>query len=124
MTASTASTGTKSTVACGKRPRLNRKQPVGPELQEHPGQQDRTGGRGLDVGVGKPGVQREDRDLDREGECESGEEPSLGRRVQGQVEQLGVRERGRTRLALMDDRQGDDGGQHQGRTEAPCRGRT
>ena len=64
---------------------------VGPHLQQHPGQDDRTGGGRLDVGVRKPGVEREHRDLDGEPDEEGEEHPELEtRRVGGlhQAEQV------------------------------------
>ena len=47
------------------------------ELQQHPGQDHRSGGRGLDVRVGEPGVKREHRHLDRERQRERQEAPDL-----------------------------------------------
>ena len=46
-------------------------------LQQHAGQNHRAGGRRLDVRVGQPGVEREQRHLDRERERERQEEPEL-----------------------------------------------
>src|SRR5262249_44909862 len=42
------------------------------------GQHDRSGGGRFDVGVGQPGVQREQRNLDREGNEEGEEQENLG----------------------------------------------
>jgi hypothetical protein len=50
---------------------------VAPHLEEHSGEDDRARGGGLDVGVGKPGVEGPHRDLDREGEGAGEEEPDL-----------------------------------------------
>ena len=43
---------------------------VDAELEEHPGQDDAAGGGGLGVGIGKPGVYREEGDLDGEAQGE------------------------------------------------------
>jgi hypothetical protein len=56
-------------------------QPVRPELEHDAGEDHRARGRRLGVGVGEPGVEREHRDLDREGEEEREERGQLeGRR--------------------------------------------
>ena len=52
-------------------------EPVGPHLEQHARQDDRAAGRRLDVRVGEPGVEREERHLDGEGEREGGEQPEL-----------------------------------------------
>jgi len=49
---------------------------VRPQLQEHARQNDRTRGRGLDVRIGQPRMEREQRHLDREREREC-QEPDL-----------------------------------------------
>jgi hypothetical protein len=56
----------------------------GAHLEEHAGEDDRPGGGRLGVGVGQPGVEREHRDLHREGEGE-GEEQVAGR-VRGDLQ--------------------------------------
>ncbi len=53
-------------------------QTVGTHLQKDACQQDRSGGRGFDVGVGQPGVKRDDWNLDRKGDEEAEEEPQRG----------------------------------------------
>ncbi len=53
-------------------------QAVRAELQHHPGEDDRAGGGRLGVGVGQPGVQREDRHLHRERDREREEQPATG----------------------------------------------
>ena len=53
-------------------------EPVGSHLQHHARQHHRAAGGRLDVGVRKPGVEGEHRDLDREGERETREHPQLG----------------------------------------------
>ncbi len=58
-----------------EQPQVVADQPVGPHLQQDTGQQDRPGGGRLGVGIGEPGVEREDRHLDREGHEEREEEP-------------------------------------------------
>src|SRR6185437_6233630 len=51
---------------------------VRPHLQQDAGEQDRAGRRRLDVGVGQPGVEREQRNLDGEGDEEAEEQPGFG----------------------------------------------
>ena len=51
---------------------------VGAEFQEQPGQQHRPGCGRLDVGVGQPGVEREERHLDGEAGAEGQEQPPGG----------------------------------------------
>ena len=50
---------------------------VGAELQQHAGQDHRAAGGRLDVRVGQPGVQREERHLDGEGQREGAEAEQL-----------------------------------------------
>ena len=75
-------------------------QAVAAELEQHAGEDHRAGGRCLDVRVGQPGVEREHRHLDREGEEEAGEGEELERRVEAEaaqrlvVERAGPRARG------------------------------
>ena len=69
-------------------------QAVRAELQHHAGQDHRAGGRGLRVGVGQPGVQRERRHLDEERDGEREEQPAPGGRRERGV--LGELLRGRT----------------------------
>ena len=52
---------------------------VGAHLQQDGGEDDRAGGRRLDVRVGQPGVEREHRHLDGEAEEEAEEDPELQR---------------------------------------------
>ena len=61
---------------------------VAAHLQQHAGQDHRARGRGLDVRVGQPGVERPHRHLDREGEGAGQEEPGLERRVQRRGDEL------------------------------------
>ena len=63
---------------------------VGAELQQHAGQDHRAARRRLDVRVGQPGVQREDRHLDGEGQRERPEAQQLRRVRQRQVRQRDV----------------------------------
>ena len=58
-------------------------EPVGAELQHDAGQDHGARGGGLGVGVGQPGVQREQRHLDRERDGEREEDPSDRRPVEG-----------------------------------------
>ena len=79
------------------------------------------GGRRLDVRVGQPRVEREERDLDGKGEREGEEEPALHLRRELQaveVEQVEAREPRRARLGIG-PRQADDGDEHQ---DAPRHG--
>src|SRR5258708_4334128 len=48
--------------------------PIRAQLQHDPGQDDRTGSRGLNVGIGQPRVQRPDRNFDGEGHEEAQEQ--------------------------------------------------
>jgi hypothetical protein len=66
-------------------------EPVRAHLQEHAREQHGARGGGLGVRVREPGVEGEDRDLDREGQREGREDPALGRGVEraGTLEQLG-----------------------------------
>ena len=49
---------------------------VGAHLQQHAGEDHATGGRRLDVGVRQPGVERQHRHLDGEGQREGHEQPA------------------------------------------------
>ena len=84
-------------------------EPVRPHLEEDTGQDDRTGRRGLGVCVRQPGVEREQRHLDRKGDGESEEEPELCGRGQLQAHHVAEVEVGRHAEHVPgDDRQGDD----------------
>ena len=50
---------------------------IGAHLEEHPGQDDRTGRRSFDVGVRKPGMEGEQRNLDGEADEHGQEDPVL-----------------------------------------------
>ena len=65
-------------------------EPVGAELQQDAGQDHRAAGGRLDVRVGQPGVQREDRHLDRERQRERREAEHLRRQRQRQMRDVGV----------------------------------
>ena len=68
-------------------------------LQQH-GRQDHGAGRGrLHVGVGQPGVEREERHLDREGQREAPKSQNCSREAQRHLEQVGVGERSARRSA-------------------------
>ena len=62
-------------------------EPVGPHLQEHRRQDHRSRRGRLHVGVGEPGVEREHRHLDGEGQAERREEPELFLKAQRRVQQ-------------------------------------
>ena len=53
-------------------------QSVGPGLEQQPGQDHAAGGRCIGVGVGKPGMQRNDREFDRKGQQKGGIQPESG----------------------------------------------
>ena len=63
--------------APGKHEEAEAQQPVGAELEEDAGQDHRPGGRRLGVGVGQPAVERDQRDLDREGHGDTAEDQGL-----------------------------------------------
>ena len=65
--------------ACGKSGSGEADEAVAAQLQQDAGQDHRARRRGLDVGVGQPGVEREHRDLDREGQEEREEGAELQR---------------------------------------------
>ena len=56
---------------------------VGPHLEQDARQDHAAGGRRLDVGVGQPGVEREERHLDREAGEEQEEDEHLRTQVEG-----------------------------------------
>ena len=88
-------------------------QAVGAHLQQHAGQNHRAGGRRLHVRVGQPGVQREQRHLDREGQREGEEQPGLragGDRQRVELQQIEAVDAGRR---LVEHGERDDGDQHQ-----------
>ena len=66
----------------GEQVEAEAQEPVGAELQHDAGQDHRAGRRGLGVGVGQPGVHREQRHLDGERDGEGQEQPAGGRRGQ------------------------------------------
>ena len=93
---------------------------VGAHLQQDAGEDHRAGRRGLDVGVGEPGVEREHRDLDREAEEEGEEDPDPrapdgGRRPE--LQQLDHVEGPRPQRLAGLEVEGDDAEQHQHRAE-------
>ncbi len=63
-------------------------QSVGAHFQHDAGQHDGAGGGRFDVGVGQPGVQREQRDLDRKGNEECQEQQHFGLTAQGEAAAL------------------------------------
>ena len=69
--------GTNVAAGVGQERQAEADEAVGAHLQQHAGQDDRAGGRRLDVRVGQPGVEREHRHLDREAEEEGQEHPEL-----------------------------------------------
>ena len=72
--------GSHCCVASGKDRQRESHEAVGAHLQQDRREDDRAGGRRLDVRVGQPGVEREHRHLDREAEEEAEEDPQLQRR--------------------------------------------
>ena len=103
----------------GEQVEAEAQEPVGPELQHDAGQDHRARRRGLGVGVGQPGVEREQRRLDREGQGEGQEDPSAGVDREGLA--LGQRDQVEgdrvARLPGGQDDQGQDADQHQGRAQ-------
>src|SRR5262249_27943666 len=67
----------------GEQAQVESQEPVRPDLQQHTGEQDRARRRRLGVGIGEPGMQREQRDLHGEGDEERQEEPARGLHRQG-----------------------------------------
>ncbi len=96
-----------------KQRQVEAEEPVGAELQEYGGQEHGRGRRRLGVGVGKPGVKREQGHLYGEGRAEREEQPRLGAGRQLEVQQLPVIERD----ALPANGEEDDPGQEQPRAE-------
>ncbi len=114
------STGAAQTDGLGEQLDAEAQEAVGAELQHHRGQDDRAGGGRLGVGIGQPGVQREQRHLDREGDCEGDEDPACRRSVE--IARLSViatmsKVSGVARGAALQHSQGDDADQHQSRAE-------
>ncbi len=94
-------------------------EPVGPQLEHHPGQDDRAGSRGLGMSVGQPGVEREHRDLDGEGHGEGQEQPP-GSAVGDDALGLGQHNEVEGQLAgglLVQEGQAEDPHQHEGRAQ-------
>ena len=83
-------------------------------LQQDAREDDRTRRRRFDVGVGEPGVEREHRQLDREGQGEGdeGERLELDWEQRSPLEQLDIGQRALTRLSGLEvDR--DDPDEHE-----------
>ncbi len=73
------------------------KEAVGPHLEQDAGQDHAARGGRLNVRVGEPGVEREHRHFDREGQGEGREEPgSQGSQLWRVLQQVGVGERNRS----------------------------
>src|SRR5713226_6165051 len=97
---------------------------VGAHFQEHAGEDDGAGGGRFHVGVGQPGVEREERDFDGESQEEGEEEVHLLER--GQTDGAGLQhlldggeiegaawDRGRTEIVQPDDaHEHEDGAGH------------
>ena len=82
---------------------------VGAHLQEHRGQDHRAAGGRRHVRIGQPGVEREERHLDGEGQGERREEPDL--QVRRQLHPLQLQQVEGVRLRLEIEHQ--DGDEHQ-----------
>ena len=61
----------------GKERHRKSEEPIGSDFEHDGGQQDAAGRGCLDVCIGKPGVKREHRDLDRECQSEGAAEPRV-----------------------------------------------
>jgi len=93
---------------------------IGAELEEDAGQDHRAAGRRFDVGVGQPGVHREHRHLDGEGQRERREQPDLLVEREAQAQHVAVGEApGAVVQALEGPCHPQDGDQHQ---QAPRHG--
>ena len=90
---------------------------VGAELGQDAGQEDRALLWRLGVGVGRPGVQGEERRLHREGGRERQEQQDLGRRRQVGLHQRAERERQVVVLGLVDEGERQDADQQERRAE-------
>ena len=77
MMASTTIQGAHRARRFGKHRQAEANQSVGSHFQHDGGQHDGAGGGRFDVRVGQPGVQREQRNLDGEGEEEREEQQHL-----------------------------------------------
>ena len=84
ISASVTTTGVAHSDAPGQQPEAEPDHAERADLVEDADQQHAGAGRRLLGGVGQPGVQREQRRLDREGDEEADEQPALG--VRGDVE--------------------------------------
>ena len=89
-------------------------QAVGTHLEQDPGQDDGAGRRCLDMGVGQPGVERKQRDLDRKGQGKRQEAQYLERGSGGGRQRCGNLGNGEG-SGLDED--GHNRDQHQGRTQ-------
>ena len=88
---------------------------VGAELGHDPGEQDRARRRRLAVGVGRPGVEREDRRLHREGGGEGQEQQHPGRARQVRVGERPHVEGRHAGLRGVDDDERQDADEQEGR---------
>ena len=88
-------------------------QAVAAHLQHHAGQNHRARRGRLDVRVGQPGVEREERHLDRKGQREGEEEPVLRGYRNVELIELQQVEAVAAVRRLVQPRQADDGDEHQ-----------
>ena len=88
-------------------------QPIAAHLQHHAGQNDRPRRGGLHVGIGQPGVEREQRHLDGKRHREGQEEPVLQVVRHAQFVELQQIERVLPRGLLVQPGHADDRHQHQ-----------
>src|SRR5690606_15639079 len=101
----------------GKEGEVEPHQAVGAELQHDAGQEHRTGGGGLDVGVGQPRVEREHRHLDGERQRQGAEQEHRRGGPEVEVHQVLEGEAGSPELGGVEHRHGDDRRQQPGRPE-------
>ena len=102
----------------GEQVEAEAEEPVRTELQHDAGEDDRTSGGRLRMGVGEPGVQREDRHLDskRDGKGEEQPTPSVGREVcaLGDLDEV---EGEPAQVLAGEHRGGDEPDEHERRTK-------
>ena len=101
-------------MAWGKSGHGKAEQGIDPGLQEQPGQVHAAGGGGLGMGVGQPGVHRNQGNLNAKGQQKGAEQQDFGGGAQWpMLHQLIYRKGVNPGLVSMQDIQGDEGDEHQ-----------